>query len=225
MMIQDTKLETVSKPVIFKRYFSFRRLLVLNLAAFSILTFFAKTNPYFPFDLVITRAIQSLNNSFFDSLMKFLTAMGDPIFYIGSVFLVGLFLLSVKKSKESLILFISTFGVSILTGLIKVAVSRPRPDPTLILQYKSLYDPSFPSGHVLFAIAFYGLILFLAFSHLKKSFLRNLIIFVCSLIILLMPISRVYLGVHWFSDILGSFLIGSVWLYLMISLYRRIIEK
>ena len=157
--------------------------------------------------------------------MKGITSLGDEIeaFTILAVFIFAFAMF--KKSKEAIILSLSTIGVIILSVVLKTLVARPRPDPTLVLQIGEYgKSDSFPSGHVLYAIGLYGFLLFLVFTKLKKGFLRNLLIFALVALLILMGISRIYLGAHWFSDTLGSYLIGSVWLFLMVWIYKRLVK-
>ncbi len=206
-----------------RRSFIFRVSLIIIAVLFGVLTFFAKQNPYFSIDLTITKAIQSVNYIWFDLLMRIITQLGNPI--TGSLIsgVVVAYLLIKKLYKEGLILLVSVIGGYLISEVFKNLVSRARPDPTLIHQIGSfIRTDSFPSGHVMFYISFFGLLLFLAFTHLSKNLYRNLaIIFFLTLIILIGP-SRIYVGAHWFSDVLGAYLIGSLWLTVVISLYNHL---
>ncbi len=216
-------IKTVSKRRFQQRFPIFQTIIITVFAAFTILTFFAKTNPYFPFDLVITRTIQGINFPYFDQLMKTITYLGNqPIWYLSVIFAVGLAFF-LKEYMEGLLILISSFGSLFLSLVLKEFVSRPRPDPKLIIQIgKYLKPDSFPSGHVLFFMGFYGILLFLVFTKLKRGLLRTAVITILSLFLILIGMSRIYLGAHWFSDTLGSYLIGIVWLYLLAFIYRKI---
>ena len=78
----------------------------------------------------------------------------------------------------------------------------------------------FPSGHVLSTTAFAGFLVFLSFTLLKPSATRTALLVVLCLLIALMSVSRIYLGQHWFSDVMGAYLFGSLWLMLTIHFYR-----
>ena len=208
---------------------SFRALLLVLIIVFAVLTYLAKLNPYFPFDLVITRSIQSINLAGFDLLMRFLTTLGNHPYWEILVFGSSIIFWLVKLKKEAIITLVSSIGVLTLSELIKRIVARPRPDGSLVIQIEHFTRPdSFPSGHVLFFMGFFGFLLFVvysqkssAYSRFKPGILRTFLICLLGLLLILIGISRIYLGAHWFSDTLGSYLLGIIWLYLMVYIYRK----
>ena len=113
-------------------------------------------------------------------------------------------------------------AASFSTGInliVKDLIRRPRPTSNLVNVFAKLTDLSFPSGHVMFYIGFYGFIGFLAFSLLKPSLKRSLLlVFFCGLVVLI-GASRIYLGQHWASDVLGAYLLGSLTLEAYIQIY------
>ena len=176
-------------------------------------------------DLAITLALQSIDFVWFDLIMRFLSDIGDVIW--GSLILMLFVILGIliKRYKAALMLFISGVGSVLISESIKFLIHRPRPDPLLIEQLdKFTRADSFPSGHVLFAIGVYGFLLFFTFTELKERLLlRKVLLVIFSLPVLLMGLSRIYVGAHWFSDVLGAYLIGFVWLNLVIFLYRNMV--
>lgn len=174
-------------------------------------------------DLTISHAIQSINNPFFDTLMRFLTDMGYliPGFFITLAISLSVFFWQGKKL--GLLVLISTLGAQAISIVVKYIVARPRPDPLLIHQIeKFTYNDSFPSGHTLFAVGLFGILIYIFCKYLKKGLLRYMLIFSCFLVIILMGLSRIYFGAHWFSDVLGAYLIGIIWLYLIIFLSSKL---
>ncbi len=199
-----------------------KKLQIILFLIFILLSIYVKFNPIISWDLFITQSLQSFNVFWFDLLMKFISKLGNHISWGISLLAAIFLLLLLKKKKDAFLIFTSTLGALFLSEFAKIIIARPRPDPTLIYQFEKLsrFD-SFPSGHVLFAMGFYGFIFYLIYKNLKKGLLKNLLLVSCILVILLMGLSRVYLGSHWFSDVLGSYLIGIVWLILMASIYKR----
>ena len=197
-------------------------LFFLSLIVFVLLAFFANGHPHFSFDLSITQKIQSFRPFWFDTLMRFLSFIGMSTVDILSVFIFSLFLLILNKKREAQFLFITSYGLNLLGIAFKAIVARPRPDPTLIFQLENFTKPtSFPSGHVLYAIGFYGFLFFLTLRLVKIKPLQYFLLFTCASIVLLMGLSRVYVGAHWFTDITGSYLLGFPWLFMMIKFYDR----
>src|SRR6185503_7608434 len=84
----------------------------------------------------------------------------------------------------------------------------------------NLPTKSFPSGHVVMVTTFYGFLAFLVFTLLKPSWGRTALLVVFAALIVLMGPSRIYLGQHWFSDVMGAYLLGGLWLALTIMFYR-----
>jgi len=105
--------------------------------------------------------------------------------------------------------------------LLKVSIGRPRPSDALVNVDGTFHFKSFPSGHVVFFVEFFGFLLFLALVLLKRGTLRHALVILSGFLIALVGVSRVYLGAHWPSDVLGAYLAGGIWLMLMIEVYRR----
>lgn len=194
--------------------------------AFLALTILVKTNPSLAWDLTITRALQSIQNPIFDSLMKYLTDLG---FQPGVIILlvlasIGFYILNQKK--EIFFVILSTLGAIEIGVIFKQLVGRPRPDSTLVNQVgQYLNHDSFPSGHVLFFIGFFGYLFYLSFIKMKPGWIRNASLTILASLVFLIGVSRIYLGAHWFSDVLGSYLIGTVWLLVVVHLHHRLKDK
>ena len=101
----------------------------------------------------------------------------------------------------------SVIGSTILMKIIKTIVQRPRPTVDRIIPESGF---SFPSGHSVNAVAFYGALLVLAFFYLRRRWLKAILLLVLAAEIVLLPISRVYLGVHFPSDVTAGLLLGLV---------------
>ncbi len=197
-------------------------ILSLFIIGFTVLAFLAWKNPYFSIDLIVTRFIQNISLPGFDPAMRLLTHIGNnpyaPIMSAACV----LFFLVIKRKQEALLLVISVGGATGLSLVLKHLVGRPRPPQALLTNFPgALKDASFPSGHVLFYIGLFGCLLFLIHTRLKNSLLRSVIIVLGVILLILIGVSRIYVGAHWFSDVLGACLIGLSWLYIVIKIYYR----
>jgi membrane-associated phospholipid phosphatase len=211
-----------SAPAPVRRYRAvlFQVALVLVAGAFGVLTFLVKTMSSFAIDLQITRAIQSINSTFFASLMSLISWPGfSPQSMIITTVIILLIYGFGLHWEAVMALFAAVFstGVNIL---VKDLVQRARPTTGVVNVIATLQSYSFPSGHVMFYLGFFGFLAFLSFSLLKPSLKRSLILALFGGLVLLVGISRVYLGQHWASDVLGAYLLGSLTLVVIIQFYR-----
>ena len=109
-------------------------------------------------------------------------------------------------------------GLSLLTALIsgvtnqsvKYMIQRPRPASDLVDVFERLASYSFPSGHVMFYVTFFGFVWYVIYTVLNRSVQRSLLLTFFGALIILVGVSRIYLGQHWASDVLGAYLLGSL---------------
>jgi len=189
-------------------------------AAFAVLTVLVITTPSFPLDLQITQGLQTIHNPVFGGLM---IAVSWPGFWPQSAIITGsiiLLILGFGLQWEALVALIAALLSTGLSLLVKDLIQRPRPDATLVHVLAKLTDTSFPSGHVMYYTGFFGFIVFLAFTLLKPSLKRSLLLAFFGLLVLLVGLSRIYAGEHWPSDVLGAYLLGSLTLVGIIQLFR-----
>jgi undecaprenyl-diphosphatase len=111
------------------------------------------------------------------------------------------------------IIFINLAASSILNETLKAIFRRERPD---ILRLTEAVGFSFPSGHSMVGLSFYGLLMYFSYKNSKNIYSKLLTIILFSTLIILIGISRVYLGVHYGSDVLAGFLVGAAWLSIFI---------
>jgi undecaprenyl-diphosphatase len=110
--------------------------------------------------------------------------------------------------------------LTLVNIVLKLAINRPRPSGDLVRILSSEQDNSFPSGHALFAIVILGLLAYFTFINLRSRALRVVVLAGLIALILLIGTSRVYLGVHWPSDVVGGYLIGGVFLTALIWFHQ-----
>ena len=150
-------------------------------------------------------------------------AVSWPGFWLQSgiiTVLIILLILGLSLHWEALVALMAAILSTGLNLLIKELIQRPRPAATLVHVLAALSDPSFPSGHVMFYTGFFGFLVFLAFTLLKPSLTRSLLLIFFGLPVLLVGVSRIYVGEHWASDVLGAYLLGTLTLAAIIQLYR-----
>ncbi len=202
------------------RAWLFQAYMLMTALTFGVLAFFVSTTPYFDFDLEFTRAVQAFNPPWFDALMRAVSLLGFDWKAIVAISLISLYLLFVGLRLEAVVGIIGSTGIWLLDTIVKTIIARPRPSPDLVHVITELHGPSFTSGHVTSFVVFYGFQWFLAYTLLKPSWKRTLLLALLGVLILLVGLSRIYSGEHWPSDVIGSYLLGSLWLAAIIQLYR-----
>lgn len=118
-----------------------------------------------------------------------------------------------KQTKKILPLFISIGGTALTIFLLKNIFGKARPADEAFYLEKSF---SFPSGHAAISIALYGFLFLTIWRH-DKHHLKNKTLILLGLLIFLVGLSRLYLGVHYFSDVLAGYLVGLIWLWLSVA--------
>lgn len=163
------------------------------------------------------------------SLFKIRTPLLTKIFLIitnlGSPYvLIVLTLLSflLKNKKLSFIITGNLGLITIINQVLKFIIKRPRPSD-LFLIVETGY--SFPSGHSMVSLSFYGLLIYFIYKYFKNKKLKIFLITFLSLIIILIGISRVYLGVHFVSDVISGFLLSLSYLIIFIKVINKFILK
>ncbi len=202
-----------------RRAEAFQAYVLVASAVFVTLALFAHSVAYFPVDLAITRAVQAYHGADFDTLMRAVSWLGfyPQVVPVSASVVLALFLLGLRW--ESVSALFAMLGDALGT-LIKHLVLRPRPSATLVHVVQALASPGFPSGHVLGTTVLAGFVTFLLFTLLRPSALRTALLAGTLALLALMGLSRIYEGEHWFSDVMGAYLLGSLWLALTIRVYR-----
>ena len=152
-----------------------------------------------------------LISDFATPIAKFITNFGDAIFL--TVLTIILFIL-IKNKKIGLSIFSNLVIITALNQLLKNILQRPRPTEYRIIEETGY---SFPSGHSMISMAFYGYIIYLIYKYVKNKYIKWISIVLLSILICSIGISRIYLGVHYTSDVLGGFLISVSYLVIYIS--------
>jgi undecaprenyl-diphosphatase len=195
------------------------------LVIYAALALLAHYNAYFGWDLKTALGIQSITSPAFRSLMIWVSVLGNGWVPTVLVAVVGLSFILARLRIEGLICMVGVAAGAGLNRLSKALIDRPRPSEPLVQVVYDVSHESFPSGHVVFFIEFFGWLLFASFVILRVGLLRRLAIVTFGALIAIIGLSRVYLGAHWPSDVVGAYLAGGIWLMLMIEVYRRLKER
>ena len=165
-------------------------------------------------------ASEFLISDFATPITKFVTNFGGAIFLI---ILAMTLLILIKDKKIGLSILSNLVIITVLNQLLKIILQRPRPTEYRIIEETGY---SFPSGHSMISMAFYGYLIYLIYKYVKNKYIKWISIVVLSLLICTIGISRIYLGVHYTSDVLGGFLISISYLVIFISAVNKfLIEK
>ena len=128
-----------------------------------------------------------------------------------------------KEKKYSRSISLNLILVYILSYVLKYIFRRPRPGRIQFVTEKGF---GFPSGHVMVSFAYYGFIIYLVYKNIQNKKIRNTVITLLSILLFLVGISRVYLGVHYVTDVLGAYVFGFIYLFLFIKyVYNKKPEK
>lgn len=168
-------------------------------------------------DTTVNLLLSSVRTSTIAEVFFDITLFGEVFTVIFFAILASLFLWRKHLKKEILALWVALSGSSATTYLLKIIIDRPRPVDAIILEDSA----SFPSGHATAAVAFYGFLAYLLACQIKSKKYRAPIILAGAILILLIGFSRLYLGVHYFSDVLAGYLVGLLWLLVGIGYNRR----
>ena len=200
-------------------------IVIVGINLFIELTDTLKTETLATYDQNITNYIISYRSPALTNYFIFVTNIGDVYGYL--IVIVCTLLISILKFKRwkyvaqiTIVLALSAVSNMIL----KRFIDRARPGIEHLVSVETL---SYPSGHAMSAMAFYGFVIYLFYRFKMNLFLKWVVMLIFLLLILSIGISRIYLGVHYPSDIAGGFIAGFIWvvfcvlLFDLIELFRR----
>ncbi|RED41562.1 phosphatase PAP2 family protein [Paenibacillus sp. VMFN-D1] len=171
------------------------------------------------FDQSIIDAVQGMENEGLTRIMKGFTFLGSSLVATLLSVIAFLFLWLVLRHRKELLMFLLSVGGSeIWNIIIKNWMQRQRPDTHRLIEISGF---SFPSGHSMAAFALYGTLTYLLWRHIPALAGRIAMIVIGVALTLLIGISRIYLGVHYPSDVFGGYLASATWLMLSIYIFEK----
>ncbi|MBT2727898.1 phosphatase PAP2 family protein [Bacillus sp. ISL-75] len=195
----------------------------VSIIGFSLISLLISDQKIIYFDRTVIDMVQGSETLVLTTVMKFFTFIGSaPFVIVLSLFLL-FFLYKVLHHRLELILFVAAItGSAILNAILKQFFQRVRPDFHRLIDIEGY---SFPSGHAMNAFTDYGILSFLLWRHIPSRFGRGVLISVSMVMILAIGISRIYLGVHYPSDIIGGYFASGFWITTAILFFQYYQEK
>lgn len=160
---------------------------------------------------------KNIMNDTLSSILKCVTHLGGVAFIV----LLGVLCFMFCKKNRWFITF-DLVGCTVINQTIKHIVRRPRPN---VLRLVSESGYSFPSGHSMISVAFYGLVIYFVYKNINNKYLKWSLISLLSLLILTIGFSRIYVGVHYFTDVVGGFFLALAYLIVYIYIYNKKVIK
>lgn len=175
-------------------------------------------------DAAITLRLQKRHHPTFDRMMRIVSWPGFPP--QSRLLPPGIAAVLWSRGLRLEAIFqLAAWGTGGISTVFKRIMQRPRPstlETDIRVAVANVGGSSFPSGHVIIYMGVYGFLAFLAHTWIRANTLRRTVVGILTGMLSLVGLSRVYLGHHWFTDVVASYLLGSTYLITLASLYRRV---
>lgn len=211
-----------------KKYLPKIALIMLIAAIFALigLAILVHYHSVFRLDIFLSRDIQSegdtaTRKTLILNYLEFVSYFGKAFVTAVMVFVVAAVFWLYKYYRETIFVLCTPIAAGI-NFIVKLIVDRPRPNGSLVNVLDHELDPSFPSGHVNFYVVFFGFLIAAMFMTPKiPLWIRILVGFFSLAMIISISFSRIYLGAHWATDVLGGYLLGFILLSILLYFYLR----
>lgn len=179
--------------------------------------------PMGAFDTSIIAVVQGWETSWLTAVLKIFTWIGTgygvtPI----AMIMFTILYFGLRHRQQAWLLIATVAGSIILNSVLKHVFKRERPE---IYRIADAGGFSFPSGHAMMAFALYGILAFIFWYHVKRTGNRILLVLFAAFMILMIGMSRIYLGVHYPSDIVGGYAASGFWMIITIVIYTYFVNK
>ncbi|MCM3410665.1 phosphatase PAP2 family protein [Metabacillus litoralis] len=178
------------------------------------------TDFFYNVDVSVTLFFEKLRLPFLTDVFLVITELGSLKFYLPLCLVIGLYFLFKRKIVGVIFLFVTLYSVRQLNYQLKEVFSRERPS------FDAVYEAShysFPSGHAMNSAAIYGFICFLLVFYIIKEHKKRMTAAVMTaVLVFLIGVSRMYLGVHYLTDVLAGWSVGFIWLVILSTIFAKI---
>ncbi len=191
---------------------------VIAILIFSFLAYFVLEGKTGEFDSFIYKIVTFNKTDFISGFYKFITNFASGIM-VGIISLV--FLIIFKNKRYGGFIFLNVFNIFVLNFLLKLLFMRDRPYELMIIDEVGY---SFPSGHAMAAFGFYGFIIYLLWHFNLAKSAKIIFSVLLGALIILIGVSRIYLGVHYASDVLAGYMVSLAYLILYITCVKKCLK-
>ena len=195
----------------------------IAMALFSVIFAVVRKNRSAAADAAVTLRLQKQDHPIFDRLMHIVSWPGFPpqsrILPPGIAAALWL-----RGLRIEAIFQLAAWGTGGVSSTVKRIMRRKRPSAEnsgIKVAIANIGGSSFPSGHVIIYMGVYGFLAYLANMWIRANAIRRVVVGLLASMLALVGLSRVYLGHHWFTDVVASYLLGTTWLLGLTALYRR----
>lgn len=198
--------------------FAFYALAIVSIIGLIVLV---QNFPVSNFDLLVTREIQEQRVWDPTPLMKCISIFGDAVVAPFPVIIAALLFYITHRRREAYFTLAVIFP-NLFNMLIKILIHRPRPTVEDAKIFQEFTQSGFPSGHVVHYVVFFGfLVTVMIVDKTISTFWRLFVGILSAFLILTVSISRIYLGAHWATDVIGGYLFGFVYLGIILKYYLK----
>ncbi len=186
---------------------------IIALVIFIIIGVSLLQKDIFNIDRSVYTFLVNIRNPFLNNFFKFITIFANkyPIIIITLLLCIFIF----KNNKERFYIVINVLIVPLINVILKSIFARKRPNILRLINEKGY---SFPSGHAMVATAFYGLLIYFAYKKIKTPWIRNTVCILLGLLIFLIMLSRIYVGVHYTTDVIAGCCLSIFYLSIFIRI-------
>lgn len=190
-----------------KRYYFIIGLFII---LFILMTYLVVSNKTTNFDTTIYNYLFSMRNNFLDIFFKSVTVFANTL----TIIILVIILLLLINDRSRYTLGITTIATVLSNQGLKYLIKRIRPDHLRLIKQGGY---SYPSGHSMISIAVYGFLIYYVYKHIENKYLKIFLILILTLLIISIGLSRIYLGVHYPSDVIGGYLLAFPILILVVK--------